>query len=163
MRSASVRVATASLLAIAGACAVRFGALPDGREKVAALFGVELERPRRYLIQCAEDAVDCADWYHDELIPSGWDYLLLYSGLIATMLCAGYFASRGVPMNPARGAITGALVGMAISVITLRQLFSIPDNLLTVAVPTLMLQCFLVLVSCASIGYVGGRLARSVA
>jgi hypothetical protein len=61
MRNAFVRVATAALLAIAGACAVRFGALPDGREKVAALFGVELERPRRYLIRCAEDAVDCVE------------------------------------------------------------------------------------------------------
>ena len=167
MRSAAFRVITAAVLAVAGAYAVRSVAMPDGREGIAALFGVELERPKRSLMKCAEDAVDCVDWYHDNVIPSGLEYLLLYTGLVLVALFAGVFAARGRPTHPFRGMIAGALAGVILCGITALQaydqIFNIPEGMAIELVRSFAIYIALLVGGAAAVGYLGGRIARPVA
>ncbi len=165
MRGASVRVVLASMGAVLGFLLLPFVAVPEQRASFLSHLGIEVERPRRYLAQCAVGDDKCVEWYHDNLIPNAWDDLLLYGGLVAILLFAGYVGAKGETTRAARAALTGAIAG-AIYWIILWSRFALTSpnlsgNELARAFLDFTAVWFIALATI--VAYIGGRVARRVA
>ena len=165
MRGASVRVVLASLGAVLGFLLLPFVAVPEERASFLSHFGIEVERPKRYLVQCAVGDDKCVDWYHDNLIPSAWDDLLLYGGLVAILLVAGYVGAKGEATSAARAALTGALAGATYWIILWSRFTLTSPNLSghELALAFLDFTAIWFIALATIVAYVGGRVARKVA
>jgi hypothetical protein len=163
VRTAFVRVLVAAVGAIVGSNVVRLAAVPEDRARLLARFGYEVERPRRYLNRCVDADPNCVDWYHDNLIPSFWDDMLLYGGVLAVLLYAGYFAASGPSTSLVRAATAGALAGIGYCLIAIVLVLFRESAELSRVMASISIEVSAIVGVTTVVAFLGGLIARRVA
>jgi hypothetical protein len=163
MRSATIRFAIAVVLGIVGYNVARIAVDFEWRARIVGIFGIDIEKPTRCFCKDTPTGRACLNWCHDYFIPSFWGYLFFWLGLVVALLAAGAIASRGVPARPVLPPLSGAVIGLCICIDGYWIRGESPSDLLGILLPAIAMESYLLVIGGAVIGYLGGRIARTVA